>query len=207
MKGQVNAISIILVTGILVSLVGTAYFWGIPLIEKRSTITQFTTAEGFMKKLDNRIVEIANSNSGQETLDIPFGGITVVPYQPGEDSNYIIFEFVVNQPLVLNSSIIYLEEATFEDVTSDVGVFGVSSPGLISMQSEPIGGQYKMIIKLQYRELDSDKPKKGYKIVLNGIKKRGNSKISLSYDRREVLEGQASNGGDLILTYINVEVV
>lgn len=207
MKGQTNAISIILVTGIVVGLVGTAYFWGLPLIEKRSTITKFTTAETFAKKLNEKIIDIANSDSGHKTLDIPFGAIKVVPYSPGEESNYILFEFEVSQPLVLNSSIVYLEEATFEDVTSEVGVFGISSPSVLSMESEPFGDEFKIKIKIQYRELDSSDPRKGYKIVLDSIKKTGNSKITISYGKREVLEGQAKNGGDLILTHINIEVV
>ena len=66
MKGQ-QAISVILLTGILVVTVSTIYFWGIPLIEKNKDIALQENAENFMRNLAERVKYVAN-NPGREQI-------------------------------------------------------------------------------------------------------------------------------------------
>ena len=61
-KGQVQAISLVLVAGIVMSLAGAAYFWGKPLMEKRSSMTDVATAEAFIIQLDKEIVDVAKKS-------------------------------------------------------------------------------------------------------------------------------------------------
>lgn len=209
MKAQVNVISVILISGIIISLVGASYMWGAPLVEKRTTVSDFSNAESFMENVEDTVINIVNTGSGKETLDIPTGSLEVIPdASANPDNNSIILKVQVNQPFVFNTTEVYLGDATFEDVVSEIGTYGESSPSVISLTSETSGTGYIIPIKLHFRELDTKStPKRGYKIALKtgGGKQTGTNSLTLSYDGTEKIPGGAANGGDLILTYILVE--
>ena len=61
MKGAMEAISVVLVTGVLIGVVGSIYFWGLPLIEKNKDISILENSEFFIKNLNDEIKNIANS--------------------------------------------------------------------------------------------------------------------------------------------------
>lgn len=211
MKAQMSVISVILVSGIVIALVGTAYMWGVPLIEKRSVVTEFQTAQNFMLELNDRTVDIANSGSGRESMNIPLGLVKVIPHDESDpDNNSIILEFGVNQPMVFNQTPVYLGGATFEDVISEVGTYGVSSPGVVSMTStkDPMG--YVMRIKLHFRELDTrSAPQRGYKVLLDtptSSVETGTSTVTASFTRTETLPNACcGNAGPLVTTLVTVE--
>jgi hypothetical protein len=209
MKVQISPISTILITGVIISLVGVAYFWGVPLIEKQSTSTDYSTAKSFMEQLDSTISEIANSG-GSEELSIPLGVLKLKEGSVGTDneSNTIVMEFTTKQPIITGDSVVYLGSTTFADADNEVGVFGKSSSSVMALTSETrdVGSVVK--IALHYRELDTQDLSKGYKIVLvqDGLRDSGNDKMTLEFDKTETEEGAAANGGDLIVTYIKVKL-
>ena len=210
-KAQVSVISIILISGIIISLVGASYMWGVPLIEKRTIITEFSNGENFVKSANDAVINIVNTGSGKETLDIPTGSVEVIPDSAAdENKNSIILNLGINQPFVFGTEDVYLGEASFNDIESEVGVYGESSPSIISLTSKASGTGYIVPIKLHFRELDTvTAPKKGYKIIIktvDGGKKTGTGKLSISYGGIENLRGQAANGGDLIVTNVLVQV-
>jgi hypothetical protein len=212
MKGQVSVISIILISGIVIALVGAAYMWGVPLIEKRSVMTEFQTAQNFMLGLNDRIVGMANSGAGRESLNLPSGLIRVIPYSSSDpDNNSIILELGVNQPMVFNQTPVYLGGATFEDVISEAGTYGVSSPGVVSMTSvkDPTG--YIIRIKLHFRELDTKTvPQRGYKVLLETpttSMETGTSAAAISFVKTETQQNACcGNAGPLVASTIMVEV-
>lgn len=201
-SGQTQTLSVVLITGIVIAMIGLAYSWGMPLIQKRTSITEFSTAQNFILSLDNRITDIANSGAGGSRMDIPNGFIDVIGYDEMDpDNNSIIMEFTTDQSMIANASSILIKTSSF----GEVGTYGESEPRIITMTGDPLGTGYRMKIKLHYRELDSDI--KGYKIALNPISSQGGSKnIKLDFDKNLVIPGNASNNGDLVLTYIDVEV-
>jgi len=211
MKAQMSVISVVLISGIVIALVGAAYMWGVPLIEKRSVMAEFQTAKSFVFNLNERMVDIANSGAGRESMDIPNGLVRVIPENSNDpDNNSIILEFGVNQPMVFNQTPVYLGGATFEDVINEVGTYGISSPGVISMTSvkDPLG--YIMKIKLHFRELDTKTvPQRGYKIVLDtptSAIETGTSTITVSFVKTETLQNACcGNAGPLVSSHILVE--
>jgi len=202
MKAQVNTLSIVLIAGIVVAMIAIAYAWGMPLIQKRTTITEFSTAQNFILSLDSKITDIANSGSGEFILDIPSGFVNVYGYGDGNpDNNSVVLEFVTDQPMITNASNVLLKTNSF----GEVGVYGESEPRIITMSNEvSAASKNKMKLKLHYRELDSET--KGYKIALNPITRSGDIRIKGSFDRNVVQPNNASNQGDLVLTYITLEV-
>lgn len=168
MKGQMSVLSLVMITGIVVSLVGASYFWGVPLIDKQSSGATFQAASSFVLTLNEKIIETANAGGGEGSLDIPLGGITLNPYDPldADNSNNITFEVPFTEPLALSDSVVYLGGATFADQTMANGTFGESSPSVITFTMEPAGSQYVGVFTIHYRPLE-DSPT-AYLITLAG---------------------------------------
>lgn len=205
LKGQSEALSIILITGIIISMIGAAYLWGAPLIEKRSSVTELSIAEDFITELNSKIVEIANSGGGEATLKIPKGKMTIVPYNYSTDeNNSLLLDFFVTQQMVFPNTVVYVRTNNIEPVAT----YGESEPRIMTLESEPFGDSYRMTLRSFYRELVIDNPaqKKGFRIAINRGQQplSGDQEISISFGSIELLPGQSSNGGDLMLTHVNV---
>jgi len=201
-KAQTQVITIVLISGILISLVGTAYFWGIPLISKRTSISDFLESEDFVVNLDKKIVDLANRGSGSFSLAIPKGLVRVEPYDSSNpNNNSIILEILVNQPLISNSSSVVLRT----NVLGENATYGEAEPRIITMSSQSYNPGYKLTLKLHYRELDVKDDTKGYIIAIVRGSVTGSSEVVVSYGGTETSESM--NGGDLIRTKIKVDVV
>lgn len=200
-------ISFVLVVGIGIALVATAYIWGKPILEKRTTITEFSAVKSFMEDLNRRISDIANSQSGEFSLNIPVGSISVEEYNPGDPpgSNNITLTFSVPQPLILEGGITYLGVTTYSDIINKTGTFGESSPGILSLESERTSQGFFLSMKLHFRELDTED--RGFLIALEGgISAAGENRIIVSFDTVQTAPQQAANGGPLELIKIKVTV-
>ena len=202
-KAQTEAITLVLISGIIIALVGVAYMWGRPMIEKRSVVTQFTSAVKFMEDLDSKIVGMAGSCSFEgaceDSLVLPVPGLITLD----EAANTITYRFHVNQPLITKGEVLF---NTIDNST--VARYG-ETPGVLSLTGNSTqGGLYELIFTLRYRELDSDEPWRGYKIQLvKSGKASGSSRISFSYGGSDTMQEAARNNGDLILSKIEVQAL
>lgn len=204
-KAQSEAITLVLVTGIIIALVGSAYMWGKPMIDKRSIITQFTSAVRFMEDLDSKIVNMAGTCSFEgaceESLTLPVAG-SITLDEPG---NALVYTFPISQSLMSGEGEVLFNTAD----NNTVARYG-ETPGVISLRGENAGsGNYNLVFRLRYRELDSQEPWRGYKIQLlkSGQITTGASRILLSYAGPQTQQGAAYNNGDLVLSRIKVQPV
>ena len=208
-KAQTQVITIVLISGIVISLVGTVYMWGVPLISKRTAITEFLGAEDFAVRLDQKITEIAASESGEATLDMPEGGLRAISYfdagggvNTDPDNNSVIFQFVTDQPLLSASSNVVLKTS----ILGENATYGEAEPRVIIMNSQPLSPGSMIYLKVHYRELDTiGRPYRGYKIAIIPGALSGNNQVKVSFAGTEVMPAQAKNGGDLILTKIRID--
>lgn len=205
-KAQTEIITLVLVSGIVIGLVGVTYIWGLPLISKRTTLADFLAAEDFVVKLNDKIVDIANSGSGQATLTIPKGTIKVIPYGSSDPkNNSLVLEIPVSQPLILGNSVVLKTNVLGENAT-----YGEAEPRVINLSSQVYGQEYKLIFTLHFRELDTrNEPLRGYLISVQQGTATGNSQIVVSYAGTELNPGgkKAMNGGNLVLTKIKVDLI
>ncbi|RLG15581.1 MAG: hypothetical protein DRN71_00870 [Candidatus Nanohalarchaeota archaeon] len=72
-KAQSQVLSIILISGILVTVVGATYMWGVPLIEKGRTSSDNELAESFMLLLKEKVDDVAETGE-QRTLPVELIG-------------------------------------------------------------------------------------------------------------------------------------
>ncbi len=200
--GQTQAITLVLISGIIIALVGFAYTWGKPMIEKRSVIMQFTSALKFMEDLDRKIVDMAGSCSFEggceEEFELPVPGMMIL----NESGNTLFYEFRVEQPLITAGEVLFN--------TADNGSIARygETPGVLSMTGNRSGSSYTLKFSLRYRELVSDDPFRGYKIqLLRSGGSSGNRKIVISYGGSETRSGEAYEGRDLVLSKIRVQLM
>jgi hypothetical protein len=206
MRGQAQLISIVLIIGTIVALTGATYFWGKPLIDKRVMITELATLQEFMKRLDEKIVDMARTCTGlcDESLSIPPGSYIMV-YRHDDtnpDNNSIVLQFTVNYKMMGNETV-----PLNTNILEEVAPYGETN-GVLTMTQSLKGQQYIITFKLHYRELDTTAlPKEGYKIILDPGAMVGNQKIIVSFGEASVVPGGAANGGPLTATKINIQTV
>jgi len=212
--GQTEAISMVLVSGIVISLVGAAYFWGMPMIDKRSAATEFTSAANMMDSINEKIISIASSGGGSVELDLS-KPLTLVPYGAmGVENNTIKTSFGINQPIIYplaEGGAVYVGASSFSE-TSSSGTFGQSAPGVISATQEKGERAYVMNMALRYRELKtSTAPAKSYLIKLCGEADpgctstyTGSSSARFTFRGTETVPMQGSP--DLVVTKIGVSL-
>ena len=211
MKAQTNVISLVIIAGMVIALVGSAYVWAVPLIEKRATVTEYDVVERFMLELNEKIVDIANTGSGTTSLEIPRGVLTVMPhnYPDGIVNNTISMDFFVSQPIIMEGSVVPVRTSSLDYV----GEYGKTEPRIITLSRSPGSSQVNLIMNMTYRELRSTTPK-GYLIALcpatdfvacdTGMSGRG--EVTVSYGETSVVPRNPEDGGDLTLTKLRIEV-
>ncbi len=207
-KAVVSPISLVLIVAIVLALIAAAYIWGLPLIEKRVSLANYVTAENFVKRLDKAITDMVSAGGGKQELPIPMGSVLAVPYDStSPENNSITLDFILPQPLALDRSTIYLGSVSFMDIDKEVGVYGQSRAGLMWLRTEKFMDDHRYRIALRYRELETTSaPEKGYKIALRAGKASGSTSVMVSFGQTEVLAGKAANGGDLTVTYVDINV-
>jgi len=207
-KGVVSTISLVLIVLVVLALVAIAYVWGMPLIEKRTSTVNYASAENFMIRLDKAITDIVSAGGGQEEIKIPFGSVIVKPDGLEDpDNNSLIIEFVLPQPLAIDRSVIYIGSVSFSDVDRDTGVYGQSSPGVMTLTTSHIADEFLYRIKLHYRDLETfTAPIRGYKVAVRSSKPAGASSVVVSFGSTETLPGASPSGGDLTRTFVDINV-
>ena len=215
LSGQTEAISLVLISGIVVSLVGAAYFWGMPLIDKRAASTDFTSASNLITDINKKILSLANAGGGKAEIELS-KAVTLVPADAPNDvnNNSLTTIYGVKQPILYpgaEGATLYLGATNFGDITESIGVFGHSSPGVITVkQAVTPEGNYFLSTKLWYRQLrTSGTQTKSYIIKLCGendasctVKATGTGKLILSFKGTETIPGNP----DLVVTTIGVKL-
>ena len=205
-----------MVTAVIIALLGSAYFWGKPIIDKRTTIVEFTTGKDFILQLDRKIIDITNAGGGSFELDIPSNlrGASLKIFSVNVSNplnNSIVFEFFVSQPILdivrNNTNLIPVETSNLEEV----GVYGQDDPRTINLQGQAKGSDSILTFILHYRELDTQTvPQEGFKIGLKapGDIFFGKRRIIVTYEKEEVLPSiKADNGGPLTMSWVVINAV
>lgn len=140
MKGQQEIISIILISGILIVVVGSVYIWGAPVIQRNKDTSILEASEDFMIRLANKIKFVAN-NGGRDQLEVNVPGVfkfysqtkeieliietdgTIyavtpmeIPFGANRDCSSLIGTFGVDDPLALCVKTMKIDEKKFRTI-------------------------------------------------------------------------------------------
>ena len=178
MKGQ-QAISVILLTGILIVTVSSIYFWGIPLIEKNKDIALQENAENFMRNLAERVKYVAN-NPGRE--QIRFGMDGVLRY----DGDSIELDVETKGTIYEAGGFIPLGKNNCFDIN---GTWGINTPETLCVKSQLIGERsYLTTYKLSFMQLDTSGAD-AFKIQLTGNPKQSGGSRTIILQSKGISEG------------------
>ncbi len=90
MRGQTQAVTAVLITGITVAAVASAYVFGTPLLEKQQSEVEAAGVEGEIFKVKEAIQEVREGNVGSvESVEIDMRGGSV---SVKEDLNFVEFD-------------------------------------------------------------------------------------------------------------------
>src|SRR3989344_99155 len=155
MKGQQEALSAILISGILIGVVGSVYFWGVPLIQKNKDISLLETSESLMNDLDSKIKAVAN-NGGRDQMTVTVPGLVTF------DGSTIDLEIETEGTIYATNAQIPLGRSVASNLKTDFtsgipvkyGTWGVDDPVLFNVLSKEVTkGKYKNSYTLEYVEL------------------------------------------------------
>ncbi len=155
MKGQAEIISAIIIILIALSLVGAAYLWGFPLIEKRQheavakRVVSYFDQEN-VNSLPSRIEYIARFG-GTEIFTIDANGIWTI--NTTENSIYFTF-YSKATPIGYDVGWISTEcNSTTGEVINKIGQIGIDKASVVCAKADKLGDGFNITYKVVYREL------------------------------------------------------
>ncbi len=173
MKAQQEILTPLLITGIMISIIGSVYLWGVPLIQKNEDIANLQRAEDFMRNLDIKIKNVANTGSRDRiTIDSGTLSFASVAYDSAEGLNAGSVKLEVMTKGTIYSTGIplpFVRDSLCHK--NNTCVLGEDEPEWFFAQSDDIGGQYLTTYELTYRQLNIPSTLKGYQINLTGNSK------------------------------------
>ncbi len=194
--GQQQALSVILISGILIGVVGSVYLWGLPLIQKNRDISQQQNAENFMKNVAERFKFVTN-HGGRERLSI-----TV----PGN----VVFDPVTRTlELAVETQGTTYETGTWIQLskngcTIQNGRWGVDGPETLCVKSIKVGDVYTTVYRLGFVQLNTE-TLTSYKIEMSGSASSGSEGHTIvvqNIGTRTVIE----NSRNVVKTTLSVSV-
>lgn len=158
MKGQTQAVTAVMITGIMVGTISAVYVWGTPLLDKRESQAELDQIETDVISLKNEIDSIGDSGSGagsEINLRLNDGDVYV-----NEEENYIeITSFAANSMYPEGTWRILegnnLQGLSFVD-SSDYGITGQESSGVVAVRSDGSEGEDRITYRVEFRNLQDD---------------------------------------------------
>ena len=220
LKGQSDVISAVLILVIAIGLVGTAYVWGIPLIQKRQDSAYSDRVDSYFDQSGMSIVgkiSTIAANGGEDTFTSDVSGIwtlnpcvdavdTSCAQQPyyNFENNSLEFSFfsTVSQYGVGQGWITLSSTDPCPSPSANVG----QNPYVVCVRSDTNGNGYNVTFKVQFRELDTSDDTQGFKIVLIPTIPNLNTSTanSIKISRGNVFSTIDSSGKTLIVTEVNI---
>lgn len=213
-KAQSDIISAVIIIVIAIGLVGTAYTWGLPLIQKRQDQAVVDrTSSYFNQDNDNSLtkkIESIAKNGVEDTFSVDVNGLWILKAcddigtcgSNNDESNsltFSIFSRVSNT--ATNQGWITLSSA--ETCPPQIGSLG-QNPYVVCVRADSYANGYNITYKVQFRELDAN-PTNGFKIIL--LPQISNLNTSTSKSLR-IIRGNvyttSLSGKTLIITEVKI---
>lgn len=162
MKAQAQIMSAVLLTGIIIGLIGVAYIWGGPMIQKQKDVVKLKNMETFMKNLNKQIKDVAK-HGGTDKITATLPGYFEVKDNGINDIIIMKFE-TVGSVIEPGREIVLVGED--KKMEKPIG----NEPGVIVEKAKKINSKYHITLKLFYRNLTGQEYK--YKIDLVPTQRR-----------------------------------
>lgn len=157
MKGQTQAVTAVMITGIMIGTISAVYVWGTPLLEKRESQAQLDQVENDVLGLKSEIEAVSNSGSGSGSevdLRLRSGEVTV-----NDAENYIEVVTFTRNSMYPEGSWRLLDGNNLQGLSfasGDYGIRGQESPGVVAVNADS-GGSDRITYRVEFRNLLDDR--------------------------------------------------
>lgn len=219
LKAQSDIIAVVLIVLLAIGLLGVAYTFGLPLIQKNQDRALEDRTEAFFN-LDNsnslpaKIKSVANSGS-KDAASLDVTGVTrLYPGSyVGAENNSIDFSFQSTvtsyaeaKPSSPNGGWISLTGAACPPAK---GIIGQDDPAVVCVRADRVsGGAFNITFRLYMRELEDAEKRSGFKINLvqhpagSAVSSGSKANLRIEFDSRS----QQTIGGKTLIT-TNVKIL
>lgn len=214
---QAQIVSAVLIIGITILVISSAYFWGIPLIEKSQTSSKINKAQTLMLVIDDSMNDVIQ-HGGKKSILLNLEGKLEV----SEELNSIRYFVDSKGANIATTDWVPLNDENMFGI-SGIGGSEEGSPGIIGSNKDGVliakaiksGNDYINEFRLAYRELENlascvEDKCDGRLIQItekgNNIASGGKHTIIIESGETINQEGNSKTGGDLFVTPIYVTI-
>jgi hypothetical protein len=163
MKGQAQAVTAVMITGVVVGSIATAYSWGVPLLEKQQSQANIDRTEQNIIGLYEQIVEVSESGEGTtarynlgEGVSAESMRISVAP-----EKNYIDVRIEGQNPPYPMDTWTLIRGSSSQNLSIGTGAYGIEGtniPGAVAVR--PVGRPDGSLItyRVEFRNLRAETP-------------------------------------------------
>lgn len=157
MKGQTQAVTAVMITGIMIGTISAVYVWGTPLLEKRESQAQLDQVENDVLGLMNEIESVSNSGTGSGSeidMRLDQGEVAV-----DENQNFIEITTFARNSMYPEGSWRLLEGSNLQGLSfasGDYGIRGQESPGVVAVRADS-GSSDRIKYRVEFRNLQDER--------------------------------------------------
>ncbi len=191
-KAQVQAVSYVLVLGIILATVSATYFWGLPLLQKGEATSKLESARNTAIEIADTLNDVATTGS-QKTLTFNLYGM--VKIDPNDNSIYYIIRsqkspYALNVWIPLGSDEPHGVKGT--EWENSTAVLGQDPPATVLVRAERYGSEYVILYRIAFRELyDLDSGESYYYNLTAG----GNTQVTAGRATLTLTKGEPTRSG------------
>ena len=196
MKGQTQAVTAVMITGVVMGGIGTAYLWGVPMLEKRQVEQEVTDVEEDVLTLRDEIESVSEGGSGaSSSVTIDADSIVV-----NTEDEYIQITNQLDQSAEQGFTWSLLKGSSFQNLSIGAGEYGIQGedlPGVVAFQSIAGEGSSEITYRVEFRNLCSTSTGELSKVDLqtDGQERAsGSTTISITNNGDETSNTIASGG-------------
>jgi len=156
MKGQTQAVTAVMITGIMIGTITAVYIWGTPLLEKREGQAQLDQIENDVIGLKDGIESISNAGTGSGSeIDIRLDNGEVTVNQTGNFIDITTSASNSNYPV---DTWRLLEGDSLQGLSfaaGDYGIRGRETPGVVAVNAEE--GSDRVTYRVEFRNLQDER--------------------------------------------------
>jgi hypothetical protein len=149
-EGQVQAVSAVLITSVVIGAIGTVYVWGVPMLNKQQSQSSYGSFESNVNDLYEGIVSLSDSSQGSsDVIEVEANQVYV-----NESANYIDINKKFENSVGLISDF-SLYKGSLHNTTRGAGSYaikGENTPGSIFNRADEATGS-EVTFRIDFRNL------------------------------------------------------
>lgn len=172
-KGQTQAVTAVLITGVTLGAVAATYIWGTPLLEKREAEEELVQTEDQIQQLNQEIQSISQAGEGQATeftlelhndasIEITEGDADETKSEEdGMENNFIEIETPSDTSPYAQGQWFLLDGTSLQGLSIGAGMYGVDGSdreSVIATRSQGVEGANVITYRLEFRNILVETP-------------------------------------------------